>query len=54
MSIVPQEADALRVRLAATCARVEHLLGRHERGPRAARDARSPSSATPAPPKASR
>ena len=29
MSIVPQEAEALRVRLTAACANVEHLLGRY-------------------------
>ena len=29
MSIVPQEAESLRVRLTAACARVEHLLGRY-------------------------
>jgi DNA-binding NarL/FixJ family response regulator/RecA/RadA recombinase len=29
MSIVPQEAESLRVRLAVACARVEHLLGRY-------------------------
>jgi ATP/maltotriose-dependent transcriptional regulator MalT len=30
MSIVPQEAESLRVRLTAACARVEHLLGRYK------------------------
>jgi DNA-binding NarL/FixJ family response regulator len=30
MTIVPQEAESLRVRLTAACARVEHLLGRYE------------------------
>ena len=29
MKIVPQEAESLRVRLTAACARVEHLLGRY-------------------------
>src|SRR3954447_16794044 len=29
MNIVPQEAESLRVRLTAACARVEHLLGRY-------------------------
>ena len=29
MTIVPQEAESLRVRLTAACARVEHLLGRY-------------------------
>jgi ATP/maltotriose-dependent transcriptional regulator MalT len=29
MSIVPQEAESLRVRLTVACARVEHLLGRY-------------------------
>jgi ATP/maltotriose-dependent transcriptional regulator MalT len=30
MNIVPQEAESLRVRLTAACARVEHLLGRYK------------------------
>ena len=30
MKIVPQEAESLRVRLTAACARVEHLLGRYK------------------------
>ena len=30
MNIVPQEAEFLRVRLTAACARVEHLLGRYK------------------------
>lgn len=30
LTIVPEEAIARRIRLAATCARVEHLLGLHE------------------------
>jgi DNA-binding NarL/FixJ family response regulator len=33
MNIVPREAESLRVRLTAACARVEHLLGRYVEAP---------------------
>ena len=45
MKIVPQEAESLRVRLTAACARVEHLLGRTTTRTPTSR-ARSPSSGT--------
>ena len=52
MNIVPQEAEALRVRLTVACARVEHLLGRHNEA-HARLETALAGSATPAPNKAS-